>query len=135
MGALEIGTELFGRSAVVHAVGEVDMSNAPELRDVVLAACETVHEPAPVVVDLTGVDFFGSSGISVLVEVQQRCQAQRTPLRVVASSRAVLRTLRIAGMNEVLDIRTSLATATRAQVPTPRGGSRDGADAATDWWG
>lgn len=115
-GALEVATDLFGKTAVVHAVGEVDMGTAPELRAHVLAACDAAKEPAPVVVDLTGVDFFGSSGIGVLIEAHRRCQAQRTPLRVVVTSRPVLRTLEISELDKVLDIRDSLANAIRVQV-------------------
>jgi anti-sigma B factor antagonist len=115
-GVLEVGTNLFGKTAVVRAAGEVDMSTAPELRARVLDACAAVHEPAPVVVDLTGITFFGSSGISVLMAAYQRCQEQRTPLRVVATTRVVLRTLHIAGLGEVLDIRESLSDATRIQA-------------------
>lgn len=116
MSGLEVRTDWLGETAVVHAVGEVDMSTAPRLRDAVLGACAAVAEPARVVVDLTAVDFFGSSGIGVLVQAQQWCQAQRTQLRVVATGRVVLRTLHISGLDTVLDIRNSLANATRTQV-------------------
>jgi len=116
MSGLEIRTDLSGETAVVHVVGEVDMSNAPTLLAAVLDACAVVSEPAPLVVDLTGVDFFGSSGITVLVQAHQRCRAQRTPLRVVSTGRAVPRTLHIAGLDKVLDIRDSVADATRVQV-------------------
>jgi len=131
MVALKIGTDLSDTTAVVHAVGEVDMSSAPTLRTAVLTACAAVRVPASLVVDLTGVDFFGSSGISVLMEAQQRCQARRTPLLVVPSQ-AALRTLRIAGLTEVFDIRDSLATAADDRVlASPDGSGTD----ATHWWG
>jgi anti-sigma B factor antagonist len=66
-------------------------------------------------VDLTGLAFFGSSGISVLLQAHKRCQAQRTSLRVVATTQAVLRALSICGLDSVLDIQESLATTTRVQ--------------------
>jgi anti-sigma B factor antagonist len=128
MAALEIGTHLSGTTVVVHAVGEVDMSSAPTLRNAVLTACAAVHGPASLVVDLTGVDFFGSSGISVLMEAQQQCQALR-----VVTSQAALRTLQIAGLAEVLDIRDSLANAAHALASVDS--SRAGGDDATHWWG
>jgi anti-sigma B factor antagonist len=113
---LEVSTDLALDTAVVHAVGEVDMSNAQELLSRVLGACDEISEPTPLVVDLTGITFFGSNGVSVLLQVHQRCQDQRTPLRIVAASRVVLRTLRICGLDSVRDIQDSLANATRAQV-------------------
>ncbi len=128
MAALEIGTHLSGTTVVVHAVGEVDMSSAPTLRNAVLTACAAVHGPASLVVDLTGVNFFGSSGISVLMEAQQQCQALR-----VVTSQAALRTLQIAGLAEVLDIRDSLADAAHALASVDS--SRAGGDDATHWWG
>ncbi len=134
MTALEIGTDLSDTTAVVHAVGEVDMSSAPKLRNAVLTACAAVRGPASLVVDLTGVNFFGSSGISVLMEAQQQCQARRTPLRVVPGQ-AALRTLRIAGLAEVLDIRDSLADAVQVQVLASADSSGAGGNDATHWWG
>jgi anti-anti-sigma factor len=113
---LEVSTEVTDDTAVVHAVGEVDMSNAAELLGSVLGACHEISEPTPLVVDLTGIAFFGSNGISVLLQAHRLCQRQHTPLRVVATSQAVLRTLRICGLDSVLDIQDSLANATRAQV-------------------
>jgi anti-sigma B factor antagonist len=113
---LEVSTDLTGDTAVVHAVGEVDMSNAQELLSAMLGACDEISEPKPLAVDLTGISFFGSSGITVLVRAHKRCQAQRTPLRVVATSQAVLSTLRICGLDSVLDIQDSLASATRVHV-------------------
>jgi anti-sigma B factor antagonist len=109
---VEFSTDLTGDTAVVHAAGEVDMSNAQELLNAIQGACEEISEPTPLVVDLTGITFFGSSGINVLLLANHRCEAQRTPLRVVATSRAVLLTLRICGLGGVLDIRDSLANAT-----------------------
>jgi anti-sigma B factor antagonist len=104
---LEVSTDLTGDTAVVYAVGEVDMSNAQELLNAIQGACDEISEPTPLAVDLSGIAFLGSSGINVLLQAQQRCQAQRTPLRVVAVGRTVLRTLLICGLGGVLDIRES----------------------------
>jgi anti-sigma B factor antagonist len=116
MSGLEVRTDQVGEVAVVHAVGEVDMSSAPTLLAAVLAACAALRERAPVVVDLSGVSFFGSSGLTVLVAARERCHQDETPLRVVATTRAVLRTLEISGLITLLDVRASLADATRAEV-------------------
>jgi anti-sigma B factor antagonist len=115
MSLLEVWTDLTGETAVVHAAGEVDMSNAQQLLGATHGACGEIREPTPLVVDLTGITFFGSSGISVLLQTHHQCQAQRTPLRVIATSR-VRRTLHICGLDRVLDIQDSLTAATRVQV-------------------
>jgi anti-sigma B factor antagonist len=113
---LEVSTDLIGNTAVVHAVGEVDMSTAPKLLTELLGACEQIGEPGVLAVDLTGVVFLGSSGVSALLETYERCQAEGIPLRAVATNTAVLRTLELCGAVGVLDIRDSLANATRTQV-------------------
>jgi anti-sigma B factor antagonist len=113
---LEVGTDLVGDTAVVHAVGEVDLSNAPQLLTELLNACGEVRESGVLAVDLTGVGFFGSSGVNALLRANQRCQDDGIPLRVVTTKGAVLRTLQICGVDSILDLRDSLANATRAQV-------------------
>lgn len=111
-GILEVSTDLSNDSAVVvNAAGEVDMSSAPLLHAELARACDTVTEPAAVVADLTRVEFFASSGVAVLAEIQERCRAQRTPLRVVPGH-TVRRTLELCGVDQRLDIRESLASAT-----------------------
>jgi anti-anti-sigma factor len=117
---LEVSTDLVGNTAVVRAVGEVDMSNAPTLRTELFNACDEISEAGVLAVDLTGVVFFGSSGVGALLQTYQRCRAEGIPLRTVATNSAVLRTLQICGVADILDIRDSLAGATRAQAGTPR---------------
>jgi anti-anti-sigma factor len=113
---LEVGTDLVGHTVVVHAVGEVDMSTAEQLLTELFDACAEVREPGVLAVDLTGVVFFGSSGVNALLRAYQRCQAEDIPLRVVATTSAVRRILQLCGVDSMLDVRDSLANATRARV-------------------
>jgi anti-anti-sigma factor len=115
---LEISTDLVGNTAVVHAMGEVDMSSAPTLRTELFKACDEVSESGVLTVDLTGVVFFGSSGVGALLQTYRRCRAAGISLRTVAASGAALRTLQICGVVDMLDVRDSLASATRAQAGT-----------------
>src|ERR1700761_6300570 len=113
---LEVTTDHVGHAVVVRAVGEVDMSNAPQLLTALFDACAEIREPGVLVVDLTGVVFFDSSGVSALLQTYERCRDQAIPLRVVATNSAVLRTLQLCGVEGVLDIWNSLSDATRSQV-------------------
>jgi anti-sigma B factor antagonist len=113
---LKVSTDLVGDTAVVHAIGEVDMSSAPTLRAELFSACDEVSESGVLAVDLTGVVFLGSSGVSALLQAYGRCQIEGIPLRIVATNTAVLRTLELCGVVGVLDIRDSLADATRTQA-------------------
>ncbi|GDY33624.1 STAS domain-containing protein [Gandjariella thermophila] len=51
--------------------------------------------------------------MNVLVQYHNRCQLCRTPLRVVATQRAVLRPLYAAGADDMLEVYPTVADALR----------------------
>ncbi|GGP54219.1 anti-sigma factor antagonist [Saccharothrix coeruleofusca] len=109
---LRVGREQRERAVLVHATGEVDPSTAPLLREQLTAAFEDAGTSRlPVVVDLSGVSFFASVGLSLLVEHHQQGQRQGTPLRVVAPARTMLRALRATTLNQLLDLYPTLTDA------------------------
>lgn len=109
---LRVGREHRERAVLVHAAGEVDPSTAPLLREQLAAAFqEAAPNRLPVVVDLSGVRFFASVGLSLLVEYHQQGQRQDIPLRVVAPARTMLRALRATTLNEFLDLYPTLTDA------------------------
>jgi anti-sigma B factor antagonist len=75
---------------VVTAGGEIDALTAPEL-----AAClaEQLVAVSLVVLDLDGVQFIGSAGLSVLFEANERATRAGRHLRLVCHSRVVNRAL------------------------------------------
>ncbi|MBV9846710.1 MAG: anti-sigma factor antagonist [Kutzneria sp.] len=99
---LNVTYEIEGRAVVVHAAGEVDLSIAPLLADQLRTAETAAIAPAPVVLNLGDVTFFGSPGLSVLVEHHYLCAALGTPLRVVAGHRPVTRPLAITGLDQMI---------------------------------
>ena len=82
--------------------GEVDSSTAPRLREVVDAAFAD-RVPA-LTVDLDGVTFLDSAGLCVLAGAHRRAAEGDVLLRVVASSRAVIRPLQITGLYDLLAV-------------------------------
>ncbi|HWU07024.1 MAG TPA: STAS domain-containing protein [Streptomyces sp.] len=82
--------------------GEVDSSTAPRLREVVDAAFAD-RVPA-LTVDLDGVTFLDSAGLCVLAGAHRRAAEGGVLLRVVASSRAVIRPLQITGLYDLLAV-------------------------------
>lgn len=96
--------------AVVLAVrGEVDLLTCPLLRDRLLAH---LHGTAPqVIIDLTGVDFIGAAGLTVLVIVSETAAAAGIKVCLVAHTRPVLLPLTITGLEGVFDIYPDLAHA------------------------
>lgn len=86
---------------VVRAVGEIDSSSAPALRAELAAVLEAA--PAEIVLDLCGISFLDSAGLSVLAAAHRRAAAEGVRLRVLVSGRAVVRPLQITGLWQLLD--------------------------------
>ena len=85
----------------VTAVGKVDSSSAPLLRTELEAALDG-GDLRELVVDLDGVTFLDSAGLSVLAGAHRRAAGRDVHLRVLASSRAVIRPLQITGLWDLL---------------------------------
>src|SRR5947209_11941842 len=95
--------EMSRQQAVIMArlVGEVDMSNADELR---LALADGIPNDAQaMVLDLTGVDYLDSAGIRMLYVLGEDLQARRQRIQIVVPrSSLVADVLRLAGVSEHL---------------------------------
>jgi anti-anti-sigma factor len=100
---LSIDRTVDEHAAIVRAVGEVDLTNAPLLSEQLRLAEEAVTPPAPVILDLTGLTFLGSAGLAVLVVHHERCAERGTSLRVVGG-RLVRRVLEIAGLDRMFPL-------------------------------
>jgi anti-anti-sigma factor len=103
---MSISLEHIGSVAVVHVTGEVDMATETHLRATITTALETT--PAALVLDLTGVTFFASAGLHVLVDVQHDATAQNLDLLVAADNRSVLRPLQITGVDQLVTVVASV---------------------------
>ena len=85
--------------ARLTATGEIDSSSAPLLREQLdLLLEDTLTE---LTIDLSGVTFLDSAGLCVLAAAHRRAGAD-VRLRVLASSRAVIRPLQITGLWQLL---------------------------------
>lgn len=97
---LAIRSRQTGRDVVWEVAGEVDLSTEEQfltgLRDVLQT------KPDVLVVDLGGLTFLGSRGLSALVEID--AAAGPGVLRVVAGNRAARRTIEITGLDQILTI-------------------------------
>ncbi|PRY40417.1 STAS domain-containing protein [Umezawaea tangerina] len=110
-----ITTEYRGDVPVVHCSGEVDMLSAAELGEEFDRLLES--GPPAVVIDLGEVAFFGSSGISALVDAQKGADGHGIRLAVVTKGRPVLRPLESTLVDRVL---TLCATVDEALEATAR---------------
>ncbi|AEA24831.1 STAS domain-containing protein [Pseudonocardia benzenivorans] len=91
----------------LRLVGDVD---APEASALVSTATEVLDAGADVVVDLRGVTFLGSRGISALIRVHQLAVARGRHVRVVVdrSDHVVMRPLTLTEVDATLDLVSSL---------------------------
>ena len=94
---------------LVRVRGEVDLLTAPLLRAELDYQVDLM--PSVLIIDLTGVTFFGVSGVEVLIGVYQRARRIEILLRLVANTRAVTRMVKILQLNRLFPIYHELADA------------------------
>jgi anti-sigma B factor antagonist len=102
---LEVRTSARGGVPVVSALGEVDVSSAPQLSEQ-LAALPTGASRA--VVDLSEVTFIDSTGLGVLVAGWKRLDASGSKLDLVVTRPQVAKVLEVTGLDSVFRIFASL---------------------------
>jgi anti-sigma B factor antagonist len=83
---------------LITVAGELDFSTAADLRDVIR---ETHFTPVGVVIDLTGVEYCDSTGITVLVTASQQAVKAGSPLALAGLSDSLQRVFGIAGLHEL----------------------------------
>jgi anti-sigma B factor antagonist len=111
---ISVSTERIGAIAILHLFGELDLATVDHVDREITAA---VSDISALVIDLDGLSFLASTGLSLLARWSQRATAQGFDLRIVATRRQALRPLQITGLDEVLTID---ATVDEALVATPR---------------
>jgi anti-sigma B factor antagonist len=94
---------------VASVVGELDAAGNPLLQRTLLQALRRAD--ALLTVDLSGVTFFGSAGVTALVWLSQHHEAAGKHVRVVATSRVVTGPLELTGLLERLDVQGMSAQA------------------------
>ena len=106
-----------GRTAVVTAAGEVDLTNAESLRDALLSALNA--GALGLVVDMTATTFLDSAGVTALARASRRATATGATLRLVVTAAPVLRVLNLVGIDQLLEVHPSVTDAV-ASLPEHR---------------
>ena len=91
---------------VVTAPEEVDITNAPELRSVLLEAAG--HGHGTLVVDMTRTRFCDSSGLHTLLAAHKRAQADGGELLLAITAAPVLRVLAVTAIDRMIPTFASL---------------------------
>ena len=97
-----IDVSAIGPAVRLTATGEIDSTSAPVLRDRLEALLDAGVDE--ITVDLAGVTFLDSAGLCVLAAAYRRATAGQRRIRVLASSRAVIRPLQITGLWDLLRV-------------------------------
>jgi anti-sigma B factor antagonist len=100
--SIRVRRDLDDHAVIIRVEGELDILTAPVLVEELHAAEALLTPPVPVVVDLAGVTFLASAGLSALTEYGQRYAELGSQLRVVATTRAVVGPLTMTGLHEFL---------------------------------
>ena len=95
---------------MVAAAGEVDVASAGELRAALAAAVES--GAAEVWVDLSGLEFMDSTGITSIVDARRQLDGRR--FAVICPDGPVRRVLEISGIERAIPIHPSRADAQSA---------------------
>lgn len=97
---VEVAPSSTGTLTTVSPSGEIDCITAPVLRSALLSC---LRPPCTqVIVDLARVTFLNSAGLTVLAEAHHVAHATEIDLGVRGGSRAVLRSLQVTGLWDLL---------------------------------
>jgi anti-sigma B factor antagonist len=92
------------KGLLIEAVGEVDLTTAPQLRAPLM---ETVNggETSAVIVDLSQVDFIDSAGLALLVEARKKLSPAARPLHILLTAgRQPERVLKLGRFDTIMNL-------------------------------
>jgi anti-sigma B factor antagonist len=120
---------LDAQTHLIAVRGEVHVSTAPEFSERLNDAI--AGGKTGVVIDMTGVDFIDSTGLSVLLNALRRVTRQQGTLALAVSNPTVLRLFEITRLDSTFDILpdrdTAIARVRRGQGAAEADASVDGA--------
>jgi anti-sigma B factor antagonist len=108
-----LGVEKRGDACVVRLAGELDLYNAPQVRDALTDACGDSAER--VVVDLSEVEFIDSTALGMLIEARKRMDNSRAFL-LAAPGLETRRALEISGLDRHFSVHDSVSEALLAKL-------------------
>jgi anti-sigma B factor antagonist len=100
-------------AVVVHLTGELDLYNAPAMRETLFAVA--AESPDRLVVDLTDVEFIDSTALGVLIEARTRLSNRRAFL-LASPGLETHRALQVSGLDRHLPVHESVDSALDAPV-------------------
>jgi len=113
--SLSAELEPLDEGVAVVVTGELDVVTAPKLDERIEHALR--DRPPLLLIDLTGVTFLGSAGMTSLVAAH-RIAGDTTTVRIVATGRSTARAMQIVGLDQQLAIFASREEALAHRPPS-----------------
>lgn len=110
--AFDLVTSRTDDAAVVRVIGELDLSTAPQLRE--LLAELAGNRPFDVTLDLAEMAFIDSTGVSVFVSSLKRLRAAGGDLALQSPTAPAMKVLEITGLTSVFTIHSQAASDTNS---------------------
>jgi anti-sigma B factor antagonist len=105
---------------IVTVKGEVDLSSARRLRELIWRAKEQADvDPTRVVVDLSEVEFMDTAGLEVLLEEWNSSRQLDGRMCLVAPEGPITRLLEVTGLGKLFDLYPELEVAVKSYVLAP----------------
>ena len=91
---------------VIQVSGEIDITNSLALKQRVFA--ELDERATNVVLDLDAADRVDTTGLSVILELAERCRSEERELALVCSEGGVRRALAVTGLDQLIATHATL---------------------------
>lgn len=111
---LRLARRAFGDAVVVAVEGELDLFTAPFLRDEVRDAIK--QDSNRLVLDLGGLSFMDSSGLSVLIEAWRLATGEGGGVSLAAPQPPVARILRTTGLDRRIKVYPDVDAAISGEI-------------------
>ena len=108
-----LSVETVGQACVVKLGGELDLYNAPQVREALTTA--SADSPQRIVVDLSEVEFIDSTALGVLIEARTKLNNRRAFL-LAAPGFETRRALEISGLDRHFTVHESVSDALVAPI-------------------
>lgn len=115
MSQLRIRTRTTPSGPVIELAGELDHASAPGIRDLLPGLA--IEQGQQLVVDLGGLTFCDSSGITVLIAARNVALAARSTIVLAAVPDMVSRIFSIVGLDQVFPVHPTVQAAEAAWTP------------------
>lgn len=110
-GEFDVRPKWIGKLAVLSVYGDLDILTAPALNEAIVAVLP--DSPEAVIVNLDGVGFLASAGMSALIRAHQQV-TPTAPFIVVADGPATSRPLKLVGVDAIVTLYPTLERAIEA---------------------